>query len=150
MMLIGVTKTRETSWKHLLVGVTAMPDAVPTGLAPADIAAGYHHDAALGPIHAALSNPATSPGHAAHRRYLLTPDGIIHQRQYGTNRTRVCIPKRSVKHLLSWYHDHLYTSHPGGEKLYVRLRTSFFSPGNMLGACKQQAKQCTRCRSRQG
>ena len=131
---------------HLIAGATALPTAVPTGLSPAEITAGHPHDPVLGPIHAALSNPATSPGHAAHRRCLLTPDGIVHQRQCGTSRTRACTPKRSVKHLLSWYHDHLYTSHPGGEKLYMRLRTSFFFPGNMLNACKAHAKRCTRCK----
>ena len=124
----------------------ASPRSEPTGLDPGRIAAGYSLDPLFGAIHADLTDPQRNPQSAAHRRYLLDNNGLMHQRVYGTNRLRICIPKRSVPDLLRWFHSgSIAANHIGGDGLYIRIRQQFYFGGGMQAACTRFCRACARC-----
>jgi len=128
------------------VGVDPITTTEPTKLDPARIAAGYSLDPLFGAIHADLTNPERNPQSAAHRRYLLDDNGLMHQRVYGTNRLRICIPKRSVPDLLRWFHSgSIAANHIGGDGLYIRIRQQFYFGGGMQAACTRFCRACARC-----
>ena len=134
---------------HVTCAVGADPTTFksePTGLSPTAIAAGYSMDPLFGRVHHDLTHPAENPQSAVHRRYLIDDNGLVHQRMYGTNRLRICIPKRSVSDLLRWFHSGaVVANHIGGKGLYVRIRQQFYFGGGMEQACRRFCRSCARC-----
>ena len=118
----------------------------PTGLSPTTIAAGCPMDPLFGRIHHELKHPADNPQSAAHRRCLVDDNGLVHQRVHGTNRPRICVPKRSVPDLLRWFHSGaIVANHTGGKELHMRIRQQFHVGGGMEQACRRFCRSCAGC-----